>query len=1460
MSSRENPSAVWDSNYKGVWHLSENPTGTIYDSTSNNHDGTAQGSMISTDQIEGQIDGSLDFEGNDEYIDFGNPIGLQITGSITVEAWFNADYFGNTYLISKNGPSGQRCWDLSFDPINSTHGYAIYRYALNGDKHADDVGNVTVVINQWYHIVGVYNPSTYSRFFMNGQLVDENVTNIVSSQYDAPNNLRFGTRGDPTPPNYFNGTIDEVRISNIARSAGWIKTEYNNQYKPRSFYSIGKEYTISGIPPNEKYFKYYKEIIISHSMISGLHDLYNFPTLISIFDDDLHDKTQIDGDDISFAYNGAWLDHEIELFNQNYNSTHSQLITWISIPRLSPSLDIIIRMYYGNSTIGSQENREAVWDNCYRGVWHLSEVSGNSKDSTYYGTEGVPTSGVTQGVSGLIGNGYDFDGISGTRLDYGDPIDNHLDVGTSSFTISIWVNFDQNTGSFQMPLYKGGTSNGNEGYALEINNGLSSAFYVSNGTQASAVGWAPITLDSWTFLVGVVNRTSGKMSIYKDGSFINNANVVSGDLSSDENLKVSNNFYPVDGIIDEPRICVVARSSDWIATEYNNQYQPQSFLTVGPEESFDTTPPTYSNLIESSDPLELGDTEVITINVSDPSGINQVRIEFLDANHSMTNIGGDTWQYNSWTPSSVGNYSYDIWMEDNCNNWNSTMGTIKVIDTTPPTYSDLIESADPLQLGQNETITIKVYDSPGSGVNQVLLEYNNLNHSMNLISGKWVWGKWKPETIEIHPYKIYMQDNEDNWNVTSGTIKVISTNGPMIENLTESENPLELGNIITINVDVFDNDSLSWDVFIEFEGENYTMINVGGNTYEYSWTRSYVGLVYYTIYTNDSDNNWNSYSGSFDIVDTVVPMIENLTKSEIPLELGNTIIISVNSTDLSGISQVKIEFSSTNHTMTKIGIDLWQYTSWTPFTTGNYSFTIWAEDNNNNWGYISDSILVRDTILPTYSDLTESANIVELGDFLIISINSTDLAGIKDVKIEFENSNHTMTHIDGDLWQYNSWVPNSIGNYTYTIYITDNNDNLNYAVSSILFQDTTLPVYSNFFESTDPLELGDNPIIRIDVHDFAGINLTFLEFEGENHTMTNIYGDTWQYDSWTPNDWIIYQYRIHMEDKSGNWNYFITNITVQDTIPPSPPAFTNSPSGDVSGTIVFDWFDGSDPSGISYYILIIDNEEDPFATPGFVLLFNITNTGPESSYCILPQNISHGDYFYFLAQIDGVGHQSSYTIGAFTVITGSPWNNPFLIIGIILASVIGSLTAIVLVRRKLKKNIIPVLEKIPFKIISSHLNRLSSTQFTLRPEKTEEITDEKDIEEKISEIKYLGEELFAEGAYLEAQEQFKVGRDLLINLGREEEAKLFSELIFSIEGLIEEREKRIEDLERLKNEGEAVKIFETFHVVIKISKRLRDSDTASFYQSELIQFFQINIFKLVDLEEYRSILEEKADS
>jgi len=128
----------------------------------------------------------------------------------------------------------------------------------------------------------------------------------------------------------------------------------NDKGYNEKFPDVRHPITSSNHPNNAGDFEYYKAITIDHTKVSGNESLIEFPVLISIFDLNLHDRVQPDGDDIAFANDFQWLDHEIEFFNPNYNSTHAQLVAWVCIPVLSPFEDTVIRMYYGNPYMEAQ--------------------------------------------------------------------------------------------------------------------------------------------------------------------------------------------------------------------------------------------------------------------------------------------------------------------------------------------------------------------------------------------------------------------------------------------------------------------------------------------------------------------------------------------------------------------------------------------------------------------------------------------------------------------------------------------------------------------------------------------------------------------------------------------------------------------------------------------------------------------------------------------------------------------------------------------------------------------------------------------------------------------------------------------------------------------------------------------------------------------------------------------------
>jgi hypothetical protein len=112
-AGQENATGTWNSNYVGVYHLTEDPsistdgdcgggTAEACDSTSNSNDGDSSGTMTTGDKIAGQVSASLDFDGSDDYIDITDANSLDITNG-TVSAWIKSST-GGRYIISKDPP------------------------------------------------------------------------------------------------------------------------------------------------------------------------------------------------------------------------------------------------------------------------------------------------------------------------------------------------------------------------------------------------------------------------------------------------------------------------------------------------------------------------------------------------------------------------------------------------------------------------------------------------------------------------------------------------------------------------------------------------------------------------------------------------------------------------------------------------------------------------------------------------------------------------------------------------------------------------------------------------------------------------------------------------------------------------------------------------------------------------------------------------------------------------------------------------------------------------------------------------------------------------------------------------------------------------------------------------------------------------------------------------------------
>ncbi len=145
------------------------------------------------------------------YAQVPNSASLNITGAVTVEAWFKTNVNTATQsIVARFG-----------DPPNNDGGYLIYltntgkllfATLRNGGDSDGIIGSTTVSTGVWHHVAGVFD-GTQLRVYLDGTLDGSKSSTfapVTGTQF-----LRIGAAGTAASGVYtfFNGLVDEVRVS-----------------------------------------------------------------------------------------------------------------------------------------------------------------------------------------------------------------------------------------------------------------------------------------------------------------------------------------------------------------------------------------------------------------------------------------------------------------------------------------------------------------------------------------------------------------------------------------------------------------------------------------------------------------------------------------------------------------------------------------------------------------------------------------------------------------------------------------------------------------------------------------------------------------------------------------------------------------------------------------------------------------------------------------------------------------------------------------------------------------------------------------------------------------------------------------------------------------------------------------------------------------------------------------------
>jgi Concanavalin A-like lectin/glucanases superfamily/Domain of unknown function (DUF2341) len=224
------PSTVFSNGFSAVWHLDGVAGNGVVAEATGLRLGTAGGGLGPNDRVRGQLGDGLDFDGNVEQIQFANPM----TGANphTISAWVSqrtAFSFDAIMVVGTNATNLSRWFYTHY----TTPTLAVGFYGNDWSNVGSNVDNAGFVLVHWVFEGG----NRRSRMYRGGAEVGTMVHGNNINTAGTVGYIGYGPVGWGASVG-LNGVLDEVRISSMARSAGWIATEFANQKSPSTFYSI----------------------------------------------------------------------------------------------------------------------------------------------------------------------------------------------------------------------------------------------------------------------------------------------------------------------------------------------------------------------------------------------------------------------------------------------------------------------------------------------------------------------------------------------------------------------------------------------------------------------------------------------------------------------------------------------------------------------------------------------------------------------------------------------------------------------------------------------------------------------------------------------------------------------------------------------------------------------------------------------------------------------------------------------------------------------------------------------------------------------------------------------------------------------------------------------------------------------------------------------------------------------
>lgn len=313
-------------------------------------------------------------------------------------------------------------------------------------------------------------------------------------------------------------------------------------------------------------------------------DVYNFPVYVDLSDlgTTFFDNVQSDaGDIVVTAGDGTTkLLREVQSYGGLGPLSTAGALYFLA-PYLSSEVATDFYIYFGN-TSANEQNDTGVWSN-YEMVQHLDNNPNtgsppHEQDSTENNNDLTTVGSIPNGdsVSSQIYRGIDFD--SGDYF----TISNLNDFTSTQGTISFWIKVNTLQAATLFHFYESAYTDFIRAYLyddgrldLTVEDGDVQKIQVVNSFNPGTTDWHHVV---WT-------QDGTAVDMYVDGRPATISGTNSGawwtdHLSLTAGKLAGGSWGNTVAIMDEFRVSQKAMSADWIATEYNNQFDASAFYST----------------------------------------------------------------------------------------------------------------------------------------------------------------------------------------------------------------------------------------------------------------------------------------------------------------------------------------------------------------------------------------------------------------------------------------------------------------------------------------------------------------------------------------------------------------------------------------------------------------------------------------------------------------------------------------------------------------------------------------------------------------------------------------------------------------------------------------------------------------------------------------------------------------